>query len=298
VWIGGLISNEDSVITTVAEHNSVLRPLYLTGCDLNFMDCDDDGNLRIDTFEKLLKPSTKYFFCTHGSNVTGNIADAKALYSLCKANGITLILDVAQTFGAVPVDIGMADIFCFTGHKSLLGPQGTGGVIANGKVDFRITKTGGAGSNSFDTFQPAEIPDIFEVGTLNSPGIFGLQKGVGYINEVGLGVIQEKQTRLLQQFYEGVRGLAKVKIYGDLSTGSRLPIASLNIDGLTSSELAERLWEGYGIATRAGSHCAPLLHIRFGTEQMGMVRFSFSYYNTEEEIQQGVCAVKEIVGHI
>ncbi|MCL2227395.1 MAG: aminotransferase class V-fold PLP-dependent enzyme [Oscillospiraceae bacterium] len=292
--IGGLVSKNDSVITSVLEHNSVLRPLYLSGCDLCFMGCDDNGNLATDTFKELIKPTTEFLVCTHGSNVTGNITDVQGLYEKCKANGITMILDVAQTFGTIPTNVGMADIFCFTGHKGLFGTQGTGGIIVSGEHDFSITKTGGAGVNSFDTFQQKCVPDIFEVGTLNSHGLYGLQKGVRFVNEVGVDKIHEKETRLMRLFYDGIKGIKQVRTYGNFSEKDRLPIVSLNIEGLTSSELAERLWTGYSIATRAGSHCAPLLHEHFDTVSMGMVRFSFSYFNTEDEIRKGISAIEEI----
>jgi selenocysteine lyase/cysteine desulfurase len=292
--IGGLINAEDSVITTILEHNSVLRPLYLKGCDLSFIDCDDSGNLLIHSVTELIKPTTRFLVCTHGSNVTGNIIDAEKLYGICKSNNVTMILDISQTFGTVPVNINMADIFCFTGHKGLLGPQGTGGIISRGKFDFRISKTGGVGVNSFDKFQMTNMPDIFEVGTLNSPGIYGLQKAVRFINETGIDAIHAKEMRLLKMFYDGIKNLEKIRIYGDFSSENRLPVISINIDGMTSSELAERLWNGYGIATRAGSHCAPLLHKRFGTIDRGMVRFSFSYFNTEDEIEQGIKAIWNI----
>ena len=292
---GGLIRKEDSVITTITEHNSVLRPLYLKSCDIGFIDCDDNGNLLLDSFERLLKPSTRFFICTHGSNVTGNITEVQKLRDVCKVNNITMILDISQTFGAIPVNIDMADIFCFTGHKSLFGPQGTGGVIINGKFNFDVVKTGGTGANSFEAFQSKNMPDIFETGTLNGHGIYGLQKGVCFINETGTDAIRAKETRLMKIFYDGIKNLERVKIYGDFLSECRLPIISINISGLTSSELAERLWLEYGIATRAGSHCAPLLHRRFGTADLGMVRFSFSYFNNEDEIQTGVSALREIV---
>jgi cysteine desulfurase family protein len=293
--IAGLVRKDDSVITTVAEHNSVLRPLYLTECDLSFIDCDDNGNLLIDSFEKLLKPSTRFLICTHGSNVTGNITEVQKLYNLCKTNRLTMILDISQTLGVFPVNISMADIFCFTGHKGLFGPQGTGGIIVNGRYDFRIVKTGGAGVNSFHTFHSKVMPDIFETGTLNGHGIYGLQKGVHFINETGVNTIHEKETRLLKKFYDGIKNLERIKIYGDFSTEKRLPVISFNVAGLTSSELAERLWTDHGIATRAGSHCAPLLHKRFGTVDVGMVRFSFSYFNTEAEVQKGLSAITDII---
>ncbi|MCL2162941.1 MAG: aminotransferase class V-fold PLP-dependent enzyme [Oscillospiraceae bacterium] len=308
--IGGLVKKSDHVITTITEHNSVLRPLYLKECDLSFINCDNSGNLLIDTFEKLLKPNTKFLICVHGSNVTGNITDATKLHDMCKAHGVTMILDISQTFGSVAVNLNMSDIYCFTGHKSLFGPQGTGGVIVNGKYDFNIVKTGGAGVNSFDAFQSKDMPDIFESGTLNSHSIYGLQKGVRFVNETGVSAIHTREMRLLKVFYDSVKKLDKldrIKIYGDFSTGNsdissssvnsqnRLPIISLNIAGLTSSELAERLWVNYGIATRAGSHCAPLLHKQFDTVDLGMVRFSFSYFNTEDEIKRGISAIDNIL---
>jgi selenocysteine lyase/cysteine desulfurase len=317
--IGGLVEKGDSVITTVTEHNSVLRPLYLKGCDLSFIDCDDNGVLRVDALEAMLKPAAgpgrpshparspghpashkaprpaRFLICTHGSNVTGNVTDVRKFYDVCKANRIKMILDISQTFGVIPVHANMADILCFTGHKGLFGPQGTGGVMVNGAFDFNIVKTGGAGVHSFDRFQSKDMPDIFETGTLNSHGIYGLQKGVRFINETGIDAVHAKETRLLNMFYDGVKDLEGVQIYGDFSGENRLPILSLNVGGLTSSELAERLWSGYGVATRAGSHCAPLLHKRLGTVDLGMVRFSFSYFNTEDEIQKGVSAMEDIV---
>ena len=164
----------------------------------------------------------------------------------------------------------------------------------NKKFEFNIVKTGGAGVNSFDKFQSKDMPDIFETGTLNAHGIYGLQKGVRFINETGVDAIHTKEMRLVEMFLSGIENLERVKVYGNIAVENRLPVISINIDGLDSSELAERLWEGYGIATRAGSHCAPLLHKRFGTVDSGMVRFSFSYFNTEDEIEKGVGALTDI----
>ncbi|MDR1702415.1 MAG: aminotransferase class V-fold PLP-dependent enzyme [Sporomusaceae bacterium] len=258
--IGGLVQKNDTVITTVTEHNSVLRPLYLKGCDLRVLDCDEKGSLSVDSFVALLDPGVKFFVCTHGSNVTGNITQVEKFYDLCKSHGITMILDISQTFGTIPVNIKMADIFCFTGHKGLFGPQGTGGVIVNGNFDFAVVKTGGAGNNSFNEFQAKNMPDILEVGTLNGHSIYGLQQGVRFINETGVDTIQVHDTRLTKMFYDGIKDLPQIKIYGDFTREHRLPVVSINIAGLTSAELSEILWEKYGIATRAGSHCAPVLH--------------------------------------
>jgi selenocysteine lyase/cysteine desulfurase len=206
-----------------------------------------------------------------------------------------MVMDISQSFGSIPVSADMADIFCFSGHKALFGPQGTGGVVVNGSHDFRIVKTGGAGAHSFDAFQPKAMPDIFEVGTPNSHGIYGLQKGVRFVRETGVEAIRAKETRLTEIFLGGVRSLPGVRLYGDYAAENRLPIVSFSVDGLDSSYLAERLWTEHGIAARAGVHCAPLLHRRLGTADTGMARFSFSYFNTEEEVEKGVAAIEAIV---
>lgn len=296
--IGGLVKKEDAVITTVAEHNSVLRPLYLKGCTLDFIGCDDRGVLRTDDAGRLLRPETKFMVVTHGSNVTGNVTDIAPLYEFCRAHKLTLILDVSQTLGLIPVSADMADVLCFTGHKGLFGPQGTGGIVAGNslleELSCRIVKTGGAGFNSFDRLQKRTMPEVFEAGTLNSHGIYGLQKGVQFVRRIGVEAIREKDMRLTKMFYDGVKNLDGVRIYGDFSASCRLPVVSLNIDGVAASDVSALLWDNYRIATRPGSHCAPLLHQRFGTEETGIVRFSFSWFNTEAEIEAGVAAVAEI----
>ena len=293
--IGGLIKQEDSVITTTLDHNATLRPLHLTGCNLRVMDCDDDGRLLLDSFDELAHPDTKFLVMTHGSNVLGNVNDAKALRDKCRARGITMILDISQTFGSLPFDINLADIFCFTGHKGLYGPQGTGGIIVNGEFDFKIVKSGGAGVHSFAELQAKIMPDIFESGTLNSHSLYGLQKGVDFVARIGIENIQAHEMKLTQLFYEGLQDIPGITVYGDFSSPNRLPVVALNVEGMTSSTLSRLLWEEYGIATRSGSHCAPLLHRRFGTVDRGMTRFSFSYFNTEKEIEQGLRALRQIV---
>jgi len=291
---GGLVSRTDTVVATVAEHNSVLRPLYLSGCELRLIDCNESGVLSEASIKEHIKPPAKYLFCSHGSNLTGNITGARELYALCKELGITMVLDVSQTLGTVPVSVEMADILVFSGHKGLFGPQGTGGVIVSGRQDFRPVKTGGSGDHSFERIRQTGMPDVFEAGTPNGHGIYGLQKGVRFVTGTGVERIYEKVSRLAKQFYCGLKDVRGVRFYGDFSTETRLPVLALNIEGLDSGELSLRLWEGYGIATRPGIHCVPLLHERLGTAKTGMVRFSFSYFNTEDEIEAGVRAVREI----
>jgi selenocysteine lyase/cysteine desulfurase len=295
--IHGLIRKGDRVITTLAEHNSVLRPLYNAECLLDFMECDDNGRLDVSALPELIGPDVKYLICTHASNVTGNLTDVASIYEICKEKNVIMILDVSQTLGLIETNAAMADILCFTGHKALLGPQGTGGIVINKELRFSPVKTGGAGVNSFDRVQSAEIPDIFEAGTMNSHGLFGLQKGVEFILEKGVDAIHAKEKTLMDLFYNSVKDISNVVLYGDFSTSERIPVISLNIVGIPSSELSGKLWEDYRIATRSGVHCAPLLHKRFNTEEQGMCRFSFSYFNTRDEIEAAAGAVRDIARH-
>lgn len=294
--LNSLVSSSDNVITSVLEHNSVLRPLYKIGCQLSFIECDDEGNLILNKLDKLLKKNTRYVICTHGSNLTGTITDVGCLSDFCKKNGLIFILDVSQTLGSIETLGNMADILCFTGHKALFGPQGTGGVITNMKSGFNLVKTGGSGSNSFALNQSLEMPDIFEAGTHNAHGLAGLQKGVEYINRLGVDTIAEKENYLIRIFLRGISDIPSVRLYGPgfNAGGKRLPIAALNIGDLPAEDVAYQLWEKWRIATRAGSHCAPLVHKHFKTQEQGMVRFSFSVFNTQEEIYLAISALHEV----
>jgi cysteine desulfurase family protein len=291
--IRSLIKSEDAVIATVTDHNSSLRPLYLSGCQLDFIQCDQKGNLLLDSLDSLLCPNTRFLVANHGSNVTGNINDVRRLYEWCQAHHLTLILDAAQTLGSIPVRADMADIICFTGHKGLMGPQGTGGIIVRQERTFPVVKTGGAGTDSFERFQNQHMPDVFECGTQNSHGLHGLLKGVEYILKQGIEQIHERESQLLTRFYQGIHDLDQVTLYGDF-TRPRLPVVSLTVEGMDSSDLALMLWEDFQIATRSGAHCAPLIHEHFRTRAQGMVRFSFSSFNTEDEIDRGIEALRRI----
>ena len=205
-----------------------------------------------------------------------------------------MILDASQTLGQIETNVNMADVLCFSGHKAMLGPQGVGGIIVKEKLPFAHVKTGGLGVNSFDMAQSSDMPDVFEAGTMNSHGIYGLQKGAEFILETGVDRIAAKGKRLAESFYHNIKGVAGVAVYGDFSESGRIPVVSLNIAGLASGELSMKLWENYRIATRGGYQCAPLIHKRLGTEGLGMTRFSFSYFNTEDEISAAVEAIKDI----
>ncbi|MFV0412690.1 MAG: aminotransferase class V-fold PLP-dependent enzyme [Oscillospiraceae bacterium] len=295
--VQALVRPEDHVITTVLEHNSVLRPLYGSGCRLSFLNCDDEGNLLLESLASLVQPSTKYVFATHGSNVLGTLTNARQLAALCRAHGLTLVLDISQTLGHTAVTADRADVFCFTGHKGLMGPQGTGGIAARQGLKFTVTKTGGAGYNSFAKNQGTAMPEVFEAGTANAHGLFGLQKGAAFVSAIGVPAIEQKEQALARCFWNRLQGTAGIKLYGPPPEG-RLGVVAVTVGGQNSEETALRLWEGRQIATRPGSHCAPLLHTRFGTEKSGMVRFSFGYFNTFAEVDTAADALCHIAaGH-
>ncbi len=297
--IFGLISRGDHVITTDLEHNSVLRPLYRLvdeqAVDLDFVSADQAGNLNYAEFEKLVRPNTKAIVCTHASNLTGNLTDIAKISDVAAAHGLILIVDGAQTAGTRPInmtELGI-DVLCFTGHKGMMGPQGTGGLCLREGLEIRPLKVGGSGVQSYSRVQPPQLPTLLEAGTLNAHGICGLSAAVDYLNAVGLQAIHEKETVLMRRFYEGVKHLPNVTVYGNFC-GDRAAIVSLNVGDYDSGVVADVLSEEYDIATRPGAHCAPRMHRALGTEQQGAVRFSFSWFNTEEEIDRAIQVVKEL----
>ncbi len=289
-----LVTGQDAVITTVLEHNAVLRPLYQLGCPLSFIPCDEEGRLDLSGLRGLLRRDTRFVVCGHGSNLLGSVADVAALRAFCREHGLTLILDAAQTLGETAVDGNAADVFCFSGHKGLLGPQGTGGIIAGGALPFRPIKTGGTGQDAFAPRQPMRMPDAFEAGTPNAHGLAGLATAALFIEREGVTRIANKLEALTGKFLDGAREIPGITLYGPKSVPGRLPVVALNVRGLASEDVSLRLWEEYGIVTRAGSHCAPLAHRRFCTVRQGMVRFSFGYFNTMEEIGEGLDALRAV----
>lgn len=295
----GLIHPGDHVITTVSEHNSVLRPLYRLreqGVWLDFVGVDAAGRLRYEQFEQFLWPTTKAIVVTHASNVTGNLTDLTEISAFAKKHGLLLIVDAAQTAGARPIDVQAlgVDVLCFTGHKALLGPQGTGGLYVRPGVSIAPLVVGGSGIHSFDERHPAQMPTALEAGTLNVPGIAGLCAGVQWLLEQDIESLHQKELVLARLFYENVRNVPGVRIYGDFTCADRAPIVSLNLGGENAARVADFLWEDYGICVRAGAHCAPLIHKAFGTVEQGMVRFSFSHQNTREEALLAAAAVCQL----
>lgn len=298
--LGGLFAPGDHIITTVCEHNSVLRALYRLrdqeGVQLSFAGVDEKGRLQYDGWQGLIQPNTKAVVVTCASNVTGNGTDLARVSEFAHRNGLLLIVDAAQTAGAQPVDVQALDIdvLCFTGHKALLGPQGTGGLYVRPGLSVRPLVVGGSGVHSFDERHPAQMPTALEAGTLNVPGLAGLCSGVEWILAQGVETLCAQESALAALFYERIRDLPNVTLYGDPEMAPRAPIVALNIGSEDSARIADILWEDYGICVRAGAHCAPLMHKALGTVRQGVVRFSFSYFNTEAEVLLAAGAVRDL----
>ncbi len=298
IAIMGTLGAEDHVITTQLEHNSVLRPLYRLkkekGLQISFLPTDEKGDPCYEALPECLKENTKAIISTHASNLTGNVVDAARLGSFAKEHGLLFILDASQTAGVIPVDMEAlnADIVCFTGHKSMLGPQGTGGMCIREDVEIAPFKVGGTGVMSYLEEQPSELPTRLEAGTLNGHGIAGLSAAIDYMNVHPERY--EAEHAMMQRFYEGVSDIEGITVYGNFSAGLRAPIVALNIRDYSSGEVSDVLFQDYGIATRSGAHCAPLMHKALGTMEQGAVRFSFSSFNTMEETEAAIEAVREI----
>ena len=299
IAIKGILHPGDHVITTALEHNSVLRPLYELeglGVELTILPADDRGRVCYDEFEAALRSGTRAIVCTHGSNLTGNLLDIGRIGAIAKAHGLLFVVDASQTAGVFPIDVQNMgiDILCFTGHKGLLGPQGTGGLYVREGVTVRPLLTGGSGVQSHSKTHPVQMPTALEAGTLNAHGLAGLNAGVRYLLETGIDTIREKELELMWAFYEGVRKIPGITLYGDFSQQNRCPIVSINVRDYDSSQVSDVLFSEFGIATRPGAHCAPLMHDALGTGEQGAVRFSFSHFNTLEEINIAVSALQEI----
>ena len=297
--ICGVVRPGDRVVTTVLEHNSVLRPLNRLaaerGATVEHAGCDANGVLDYDELEQLVTPGTRAVVVTHASNVTGNAVDIARVAALAHAAGALVIVDASQSAGTAHIDMQAMglDVVCFTGHKGLMGPQGTGGLAVAEGVDVAPWAMGGTGVHSFDALQPMEWPTRLEAGTLNGHGIAGLNAAVRFILDTGVEAIHAHEQKLMRRFYEGVKDIPAVTVYGDFSR-DRAAIVALNIADYDSGEISDALSEEYGIATRPGAHCAPRMHIALGTREQGAVRFSFAYYNTEADVDAAIRAVKEL----
>ena len=299
IAIKGILDKGDAVITTCLEHNSVLRPLYQLrdeGVELSFVSADKLGRPNYEEFESLIKPNTKVIISTAGSNLTGNLVDIRRVGEIAKKHGLIFVVDASQTAGVFPIDVKELniDILCFTGHKGLLGPQGTGGLYVRDGVEVKPYLSGGTGVQTYNEHQPVEMPTRLEAGTLNGHGLAGLDAAIDYINEFGMQAIHGKEMSLMWRFYNGVKDIEGVKIYGDFDAKDRCPIVSINLSDYESGTVSDELANRFEIAVRPGGHCAPLMHKALGTVDQGAVRFSFSHFNTEEEVDTAINAVRTL----
>ncbi|MDR1045643.1 MAG: aminotransferase class V-fold PLP-dependent enzyme [Candidatus Adiutrix sp.] len=290
-----IASVDGHLVTTEAEHNSILRPVHLKK-DFTIVPVDDKGRYSDRDIERALRPDSRAVVLAQASNLTGGLAPVEKIGRLCRERNLLFILDTAQSAGLIRIDqeaLGV-DALCFTGHKALYGPTGTGGLCLSERFTPRPLMVGGSGSRSFETGQPPELPDLLEAGTLNSHGLAGLAAGLEYVEAQGPEQLLKKARNLARRFYLGLGEIPGVTFYGDYESRPRLPIVTINLGLLDSGEVAAALSEDYGLAVRAGAHCAPLLHRRFGTVAQGALRFSFSHFNTEAEVDAALRALTEI----
>ena len=305
VVLKGLLKPGDHILVSSMEHNAVMRPVVqLAGQGVEFdrIPCEEDGSLRLDAVEGMIKPNTRAIVMLHASNVCGTVMPADEIGKICKEHGIFFILDCAQTAGLMKIDMQEMNIdaLCFTGHKSLLGPQGIGGFILKKHMVPLIEPliSGGTGSISHSEEVPAFMPDRYEPGTMNLPGIMGLRAALLWHKQQPEGSILKKELELTERFIKGLEPLEKqglVKIAGKRGTQGRVGVVSIMPLKLDPAELAFRLDSEYGIMTRVGLHCAPNAHKTLGTYPTGTVRFSFGFFNTEEEIDAALKATGEIL---
>lgn len=301
IAIQGLLKPGDHVITSSMEHNSVMRPLRAMeskGVELTVVPCDSLGLIDPAQISAAIQENTKAIFFTHASNVTGTVMPVADIGRIARKHGLVFCVDAAQTAGCCPIDVKEMniDLLAFTGHKSLFGPSGTGGLYIRDGLEKRIEPlcVGGTGSRSEVEEQPDFMPDRYEAGTPNTVGIAGLQAGVDFVLSEGIAQIKKKEEELVQTFMEGVKDLAGMTIYGQIDSQKQTPVVSFNIAGMDPAAVALELDECFNIMARSGIHCAPSAHKTIGTYPQGTVRFSFSYFNTQEQIARAVEAIKKI----
>lgn len=301
IVIQGLLKSGDHVITTSVEHNSVMRPLRgmeSRGVQVTVIACDKTGILHAEDIHKHIKSNTKLIISTHASNVTGAIQPVAAIGKIASEYGIPFCVDSAQTAGTLNIDVekNYIDILCFTGHKGLYGPMGTGGLYIRKGIEKKIDPLmmGGTGSRSEFEIHPEFMPDKYEAGTLNTIGISGLCAGVEFVFETGIDSIHLKEQMLLNRFIDGISDLKNVTIYGPDNPADRVAVIPFNIEGETASDIAFLLDENYDILTRPGLHCAPSAHKTSGTFPYGTNRISFGYFNSVDDADSVIKAVHEL----
>ena len=302
IVIKGLLKAGDHVLVSSMEHNAVMRPLtQLLDKDITFdtIPCDSTGYIQMESIEPLIRPNTVALIINHASNVCGTIQPLESIGPICKAHNLQFIVDTAQTAGVIPIDVKAChiDALCFTGHKGLLGPQGIGGIILTKEMAQTLVPliAGGTGSFSHLETMPTHMPDAFEAGTLNLPGIIGLNEGLSYIESQGMENIHNHELALTQAFLEGLQSIDVVNIVGKQDIQDRTAVVSITIDSMDPASIAYELESTYHIMTRVGLHCAPRAHQTLGTYPEGTVRFSFGYANTHEDVESALSALHRIL---
>jgi len=303
VVIKGFLRPGMTVLTSSMEHNAVMRPLRhleRDGINLVVVQCDEEGYMHTETFESELKAHRPdLVVLNHASNVCGTLQDLNVLCRICRDNGIPIVVDAAQTAGHVPISVSENDIaaLCFTGHKGLLGPQGIGGVVW--RPDFADLVMplieGGTGSFSHEEIQPKKLPDKFEAGTPNLPGIAGLQAALLWSNDEGRGKLAERANSLGERLMRGLTCIDEVVLYGPMNMKGRLPVFAFNVKGMDNAKLALDLYERWGIETRPGLHCAPRAHMTLGTFPEGALRVSVGPFNTKDDVDVLLDALSTLV---
>jgi cysteine desulfurase / selenocysteine lyase len=300
IAIKGCLKPGDHVITTCMEHNSVMRPLKTlerdSGIELTTVKGSALGEIEPEDIEHNIKKNTRLIVCTLSSNVNGIVMPVKDIGSIARQAGILYLVDASQGAGSIPVDIAdqNIDMLAFPGHKGLFGPQGSGGLFVRDGIKLKPLMEGGTGSNSEYVYQPEMMPDLLESGTVNTPGIIGLCTGIKYITSRGIEGIREYKHKLIQRLIQGIADIKGIKLYSRYEKSNNSGIVAINLDGYDSTELSYILDKDYGIATRAGLHCAPFAHRILGTDRIGLVRFSVSCLNTLQEIDIAIKALKKI----
>ena len=304
-FIKGFLKPGDHVLVTSVEHNAVMRPLVQMeklGVEFDAVPCDEEGGVTADDFRAYIKENTKAIITTHASNVCGTIIPIEEIGALCKEKGLVYAVDTAQTAGILNIDMQKAniDFLAFTGHKGLLGPQGIGGFIASDKLEGLIDPviSGGTGSLSDSEEIPDFLPDRFESGTLNLPGIIGLHQALVYLKEAGIDNMRKEKMDITKYFLDQVKEIDGVKVAGKKTVEGRLGVVSIDFEGFDNSIVSFSLSSKYKIMTRVGMHCAPRAHKTLKTFPQGTVRFSFSHFNTKEEVDICINAIKTILSDL
>lgn len=298
--IKGFLKSGDTVITTSMEHNSVTRPLTAVGKEgvqVIKIECSKQGYVDPDDIEKALREGPQLLIINHASNVTGSLQPLEEITKLCHDYGVPVLADASQTAGVYQIDLSKMelDMMAFPGHKGLLGPQGTGGLYISPSIELRELRQGGTGSDSEQVSQPKIRPDRYEAGTQNTVGIVGLGAGIDFINSVGIDKIRKKEISLTKKFIEELKEIKEVKIYGPMGDQPRVAVVSINVNDLGSNQVAFILDQAFDVAVRSGLHCAPWAHQTIDTLEQGTVRFSFGYFNTEEDIELAIKALRQII---